>query len=85
MHLGRKIFGMHLGFSACGVQTNKKTFSERNLFGSWRAELHAAQAKNRIFLPVMDVKVHDLQLFDTTFMETSGGPFPVHPPPFSGI
>ena len=31
-------------FSACGVQTNEKTFGVRNLFGSWRAKLHAAQA-----------------------------------------
>ena len=31
-------------FSACGVQTNKKTFSVRKLFSSWRAKLHAAQA-----------------------------------------
>ena len=45
MHLGPKIFGVHLGFlSACGVQTNEKTFGVRNLFGSWRAKLHAAQA-----------------------------------------
>ena len=29
--------------------------------------------------------MHDLQLFDTTFMEISGGPVPLHPPPFSGI
>ena len=29
--------------------------------------------------------MHDLQLFDTTFMEISGGPFPLHPPPFSGV
>ena len=27
----------------------------------------------------------DLQLFDTTFMEISGGPVPLHPPPFSGV
>ena len=32
-----------------------------------------------------DVKVHDLQLFDTSFMEISGGPVPLHLPPFSGI
>ena len=29
--------------------------------------------------------MHDLQLFDTTFMEISGGPVPLHPPPFSGV
>ena len=29
--------------------------------------------------------MHDLQLFDTTFMEISGGPVPFHPPPFSGV
>ena len=29
--------------------------------------------------------MHDLQLFDTTFMESSGGPVPLHPPPFSGV
>ena len=28
--------------------------------------------------------MHDLQLFDITFMEIFGGPFPLHPPPFSG-
>ena len=31
------------------------------------------------------MKVHDLQLFDPTFMEISGGPVPLHPPPFSGV
>ena len=31
------------------------------------------------------VKVHDLQLFDITFMEISCGPVPFHPPPFSGV
>ena len=45
MHLGPKIFGVHLGFfSACGVQTNEKTFCVHNLFSSWRAKLQAAQA-----------------------------------------
>ena len=29
--------------------------------------------------------MHDLQLFDTTFMEISGGPVRLHPPPFSGV
>ena len=29
--------------------------------------------------------MHDLQLFDATFMEISGGPFPLHRPPFSGV
>ena len=29
--------------------------------------------------------MHDLQLFDTTFMEISVGPVPLHLPPFSGI
>ena len=67
------------------MQTNEKTFGVHNLFGSCRAELHAAQAKNGIFLQVTDANVHDLQLFDTTFMEISGGPFPLHPPPFSGV
>ena len=86
MHLGPKIFGVHLGFfSACGVQRNKKTFDVRNLFGRWRAKLNAAQASNIIFLHVTDVTVHDLQLFDTTFMEISGGPVPLHPPHFSGV
>ena len=27
----------------------------------------------------------DLQIFDTTFIEISGGPVPLHPPPFSGV
>ena len=86
MHLGPKIFGVHLGFfSACGVQRNEKTFGVRNLFGRWRAKLNAAQASNIIFLHVTDVKVHDLQLFDTTFVEVSGGPVPLHPPHFSGV
>ena len=31
-------------FWVCGVQTNGKTFDLRNLFSSWRAKLHAAQA-----------------------------------------
>ena len=86
MHLGPKIFGVHLGlFSACGVQTNEKTFGVRNLIGSWRAKLHAAQASNIIFLHVTNVKVHDLQLFDITFMKISGGLVPLHPPDFSGV
>ena len=72
-------------FLACGVQMNEKTFGVRNLFGSWRAKLHAAEALIIIFLHVTDVKVHDLQLFDPTFMEISGGPVPLHPPHFSGI
>ena len=59
------------------MQTNEKTFGVRNLLSSWRAKLHAAQAYNRVFLQVTDVKVHDLQLFDTTFMEISGGPGPL--------
>ena len=29
--------------------------------------------------------MHDLPLFDTTFMGISGGPVPLHPPPFSGV
>ena len=29
--------------------------------------------------------MHDFQLFDTTFMGISGGPVPLHPPPFSGV
>ena len=45
MHLGPKIFGVHFGvFAVCGVQTNGKTFGVRNLFSSWRAKPHAAQA-----------------------------------------
>ena len=72
-------------FSACGVQTNEKTFGVHNLFGSWRAELHAAQVWNRILLQVTDVMVHNLQLFDTTFIEISGGPFPLQPSSFSGV
>ena len=31
-------------FSACGVQTNEKTFGVRNLFSSWPAKLYAARA-----------------------------------------
>ena len=29
--------------------------------------------------------MHDLQLFDRKFMEISGGPVRLHPPPFSGV
>ena len=29
--------------------------------------------------------MHDLQLFDTTFIGISGGPVPLHPPPFSSV
>ena len=29
--------------------------------------------------------MHDLQLFDTKFMEISGGPVPLHLPSFSGV